>query len=309
MKTPRSVWTREVPRCLAGLLPVVIVGCALSQQEMGPQYVEEVEAWRADRQERLESETGWLTLVGLHWLGPGENRFGTGSHNEIVLPEGRAPASAGSFFLDAGQVTARAPAEVGLTLDGELVTDRELRADGAGEPDVLLLNGLRLNVINRGDRHAIRVRDPASPVRKNFTGMDYFPIDPAYRVEATFEPYERPREVEIPTVLGTVETMLSPGYVEFFLHGKTLRLEPVVGSLDDDELFFIFKDETSGRETYDAGRFLYADMPESGRVALDFNKSYNPPCVFTPYATCPLPPKHNALPVRIQAGEKTYGDH
>jgi len=305
MKDPRNCL---ILRCLTGLLPVAMAGCS-PQPVPDPEHLAEIESWRAERQKRLESETGWLTLVGLHWLEAGENRFGTGPDNEIVLPEGTAPAMAGSFFLDGDRVTVRAPAHAGLTLEGDPVTERELRDDDPGPVDELLLNDLRLYVIERGDSYAVRIKDPNSPARKGFSGMDYFSIDPAYRVEAAFVAHEEPREVKIPTVMGTVETMLSPGYVEFSLHGKAQSLEPVVESLDDDQLFFIFRDETSGKETYGAGRFLYTDMPANGKVALDFNKAYNPPCVFTPYATCPLPPKQNSIPARIEAGEKTYGEH
>jgi len=164
-------------------------------------------------------------------------------------------------------------------------------------------------VIKRGDRIGVRVRDPKSPVRTGFKGLEYFAADPAYKVTAEFVPYEKPRKMPVPTVIGTVEEMDAPGRVRFVIAGKELWLDPVVEDPKEPSLFFIFKDETSGRETYPAGRFLYADMPKDGKVVLDFNKAYNPPCAFTPYATCPLPPKRNALPVRIEAGEKKYADH
>jgi uncharacterized protein (DUF1684 family) len=185
-----------------------------------------------------------------------------------------------------------------------------LRSDAdEGGPDLLGLGRLSIKVIARGQRLGLRVIDPESETRRGFHGIDSFPIDPRLRFAARFTPHEPPREIDIPTVIGTVETGLSPGYVEFDLDGRTHRLEPVVQDVDDPEWFFIFRDETSGEETYGSGRFLYAPAPADGVVDLDFNRSYNPPCAFTPYATCPLPPRENWLDVRIEAGEKRYGDH
>ncbi len=281
-------------------------GCAGSAVAVAPDpaYAQEVETWKKQRLERLTSETGWLTLVGLHWLHAGENRFGSDPGNEVVLPEGKSPPHAGSFFLENGRVRARPLPGAGVTLEGKPVGEQELRTDEADEPDVLRLGDLQLYVIKRGERLAIRVKDPNARARKEFKGLEYFPADPRYRVTAEFIPYETPKEVAVPTILGTVDRMRAPGYVRFTLEGKTLTLEPVLESPDAKELFFIFKDETSGKETYPAGRYLYTDLPKDGRVVLDFNKAYNPPCAFTPYATCPYPPKQNWLPVRIGAGEK-----
>jgi uncharacterized protein (DUF1684 family) len=272
-----------------------------------PDYRAGIESWRAERDERLRSETGWLTVVGLHWLEPGENSFGSGPGNPIVLPEGRGPETAGSFVLGADGVTLRADAGSGITLDGETVTERELRADADGTPNMLELDDLTFYVIKRGDRFGIRVKDPRSEMLSDFTGVESFPIDPSYRVEATFVPYDPPKEVQIATVVGTVQPMLTPGRVEFTLNGEKLALEPMVDKPDDESYFFIFRDGTSGKETYGAGRYLYTEAARDGRLILDFNKAYNPPCVFTPFATCPLPPPQNRMPIRVEAGEKVYG--
>jgi uncharacterized protein (DUF1684 family) len=270
-------------------------------------YAAGIERWRTEREERLRSETGWLTVVGLYWLEPGDNSFGSGPGNRVVLPEGRGPETAGSFHLADGKVTVRARADSGVTLEGEAVTERELQTDIEGEPDVLELDDVTFYVIQRGDRYGIRVKDPSSEMLREFSGLESFPVDPGYRVEATFLPYDPPKEVQIATVVGTVQPMLTPGRVEFTLNGETLSLEPIVEQPDDEDYFFIFRDETSGKETYGAGRFLYTEAARDGRVILDFNKAYNPPCAFTPYATCPLPPPQNRLPIRVEAGEKVYG--
>jgi uncharacterized protein (DUF1684 family) len=164
---------------------------------------------------------------------------------------------------------------------------------------------LTLYVLERGGRYAIRLRDRNSELRRKFTGLQYFPISERYRVQARF--VAEPRKMRIANVLGMTEEMPSPGYAVFKLNGRELRLYPVLETPDAKELFYIFSDQTTGKETYGGGRFFYSDMPKQGTVTLDFNKAYNPPCVFTPFATCPLPPKENRLPVRIEAGELKYG--
>jgi uncharacterized protein (DUF1684 family) len=178
-----------------------------------------------------------------------------------------------------------------------------LRPDTSGNPDVLALGTLRLILLKRGERYAIRVKDNASPARKRFTGLRWYPADPAWRISARFTPYPAPRKIAIQNVIGATEYVDSPGVVEFIRGGKTYRLEPIA---EGSELFFVFRDATSGKSTYGAGRFLYADAPEGGTVLLDFNKAENPPCAFTAYATCPLPPKQNRLTLPVAAGEMKY---
>ncbi|UCF66593.1 MAG: DUF1684 domain-containing protein [Acidobacteriota bacterium] len=274
-------------------------------------YEAEIETWRAERRRRLEAEHGWLSVVGLHWLEPGERSFGSGELDDIRLPETDAAAAAGSLLFDGERVELRPGSAADLTVGGEPVTAaRELRTDEHGQPDIVQLGSLRFHIIRRAGRFGVRVKNPHSAARANFRGLDYFPIDPAYRIDARFIAYAPLREIEIPTVLGTSEKMLVPGYAEFELGGRSLRLEPVVSRPDDEKLFFIFKDQTAGEQTYAAGRFLYADRERDARVILDFNRAYNPPCAFTAFATCPLPPRQNILPVSIEAGEKKYaGEH
>jgi hypothetical protein len=199
--------------------------------------------------------------------------------------------SAGIFTLRRGKVS--------VSLDG---TQREMKLDS---DDPVKVGRLTLLAVKRGDKYGIRLKDPESQYRREFKGLEHFPAREAYRVTARFVP--QPRQIPILNMLGQTEPSHSPGYAEFQLNGRQLRLYPILDPPDAKELFYIFRDLTSGKETYGAGRFLYSELPRDGKVVLDFNKAYNPPCVFTPYATCPLPPKENHLPVRIEAGEKIYG--
>lgn len=269
-------------------------------------FLKTEQAWRDARAKRLKSPGGWLTLVGLHWLQPGENVFGSDPDCAVPLPAGKAPKRAGSLVLDGGAVRIKPEAGAGLTIDGKPATERVLGDDLAEKTDVVTLGDLSFFIIKRGDRIGVRVKDSQSPVLTQFKGIDYFPADPKWQVHGSFVPYDAPKKVAIPTVLGTTETMEAPGLVKFSIDGKELTLEPVVEDPNHPQLWFIFKDATSAKDTYGGGRFLYADMPKDGQVVVDFNQAYNPPCAFTPYATCPLPPKQNWLPVRIEAGEKAF---
>ncbi len=273
-------------------------------QMAAPSYQAEIERWRQEREARLKADDGWLTVAGLFWLKEGKNSVGTDKSNSIVLPPDSAPASVGEFEFHDGQTVFRSAASANVTLNGQPVTVANLKADSSGAPDILRVNDLTLFVIQRGQRFAIRLKDKNCPMRKAFTGLKYFPPDERYRVKANFVTYNPPRMIPIPNILGETEEEASPGYVEFTLNGQHCRLDPVA---EGDSLFFIFKDLTSGKETYPPGRFLNTPMPKDGEVTLDFNQAYNPPCAFTPFATCPLPPKQNQLAVRIEAGELRYG--
>lgn len=253
-------------------------------------HTAEIEAWRAARLTSLKSETGWLTVAGLFWLKEGPNRFGSAQDNDIVLPASAA-AHAGVFTVHGKKVS--------VTLDGKT---HDLAND-----EIVKLGPVSMFVIERGGRLAIRMRDLNSQYRREFTGLHYFPIQESYRVTAKWVP-ER-KQIPILNILGMTEPMDSPGHAVFTLHGKEYKLTPVLEEPDAKELFYIFRDQTAGKETYGAGRFFYSDMPKDGKVVLDFNKAYNPPCAFTPFATCPLPPAENRLPLRIEAGELKYGQH
>jgi uncharacterized protein len=274
-------------------ISILLCGCLQGMAQV-PASDSSLEQWRRARVASLTADDGWLTVTGLFWLHEGSNSFGPGGASEIVLPPDPALGSGGNFELRNGKVT--------LHRSGET---RELRPDTSGSPDVLKFGTLTLFVIERGGRYGIRLKDTNSPFRKQFTGLHYFPADDHYRVTARFVPDAR--KIPIPNILGQVEDTPSPGYVEFELAGQHLRLTPVEET--PGELFFIFRDLTSGKETYGSGRFLTTPAAVNGQVTLDFNEAYNPPCAFTPYATCPLPPKENRLPVRIAAGELKYGAH
>lgn len=267
-------------------------------------YRQKLEKWRAEKEAELKSDNGWLTVAGLFWLKEGVNRFGTDSRNEIVLPEGSAPGKAGEFEFHAGKTTLRIEKGVAATSNGNPVTTIELKSDEKQKPDIINIGSLSLHVIKRGERYGVRVKDKNNKQRREFTSLRWFDIKESYRVTATFVRYDKPKEIEIPNVLGDVNKMPSPGYVKFKLDGREYRLDPIVE--DKDKLFFIFSDSTSGKATYGAGRFLYADLPEGETVVLDFNMAVNPPCAFTEFATCPLPPRQNRLRIAIEAGELNY---
>lgn len=289
------------------LLALAWTGCAADRSaDAAPGYVEEIESFRAEREQRLRAEDGWLSLAGLFWLEQGANPFGSDPAGSIPLPPDAAPPRAGSFVLEGEAVRLVPEPGVEILHDGQRAGERILRDDGSGAPDVLHLGRLRMHVLVRGGRRAVRVKDPQSAARREFRGLEFFAIDPAYRVEGRLRPYAAPEPREIATIVGTTETMLAPGVVEFELDGVALSLEPFVDEAGQRDLFIIFRDRTSGAETYGAGRFLSAVL-EGERVVLDFNKAYNPPCAFTPFATCPLPPARNRLDLEIRAGEKTYG--
>lgn len=267
----------------------------------------ETRAWQEKRAANLTSEDGWLTLVGLHWLREGDNRFGSAPDSDLVFPAG-TPAHIGTLTLKGGKVTLTPQPGVTLTKAGQPFTGGELRSDADGEPDVLALGRLHFYVIRRGNRLGIRVKDTEAEARKQFHGIPTFPVSAAWRIEARFEPTSAPHRLSVPTVLGTVEEMPSPGTAIFTVNGQEYRLD-AAQEPGEQQLFFIFADQTNRTETYGAGRFLYAELPKDGKVVLDFNRAYNPPCAFSPYATCPLPPPQNRLKLRVEAGEKRYGDH
>jgi len=274
-----------------------------------PSHLAEIEQWRAQRLERLRREDGWLSLVGLFWLQPGENRFGTDRGNRVVFPKASGPGLMGSLHVAQGVVRVRVNPSVPVTHEGKLIRSLVLRTDADGDPTVLRYGSLAFHVIRRGDRLGVRVKDAESPARRGFKGIANFPADFSWRLKARLEPYDPPRKMSVPNVLGAPTQETSPGAVVFERDGQSHRLD-AVHEEGSDELFIIFGDKTNGHETYGGGRFVYAPKPGTdGRLVVDFNRAYNPPCVFTPYATCPLPPPQNKLPIRIEAGEKTYGEH
>lgn len=295
----------------AALAAFVLSSCAAPVPDVDPGYRAAIEEWRTQRLARLTADDGWLTVVGLHWLADGVNRVGSNRGMEVPLVGPDIPGLAATLEVtEAGTVIARAALENTVTINGRPLTEAPLKTDAEGSPDILQIGRLTLYVIERSGRLAVRVKDPESDARATFAGIESFPIDPSYRVTAVLEPYEAPREVSIPTVIGTPTTMVAPGLLHFELGGEELALEPYVESPDDDSYFVIFRDRTSGDTTYGGGRFLDVDaVGEDGTTVIDFNYAYNPPCAFTAFATCPLPTPRNSLPVAITAGEKYSGPH
>ena len=264
----------------------------------------EIETWRQQRVERLRGPTGWLTLVALDWLKEGPNTLGSAPDNSIVLA--KWPAHLGTVVLDKGKATITIDKRADATIDGEKKSEAVLIDDAKANKTVVATGNVSFYLVERGARFGLRVKDSEAPTRLNFVGLDYFDIDPSWRIEAKWEAYDPPRIVEEPNILGEFEKVVVPGAAVFERDGKTFRVEPVIETPGDVNLYLVFADRTSGKETYGAARFLYTEPPKDGKVIIDFNKAYNPPCVFTPYATCTLPTQQNRLDVRVTAGEKKY---
>jgi len=281
-------------------------GCNSSQprQKANPQYLNEIQAWQQKRIESLKSPTGWLNLAGLYWLKEGENTAGADSTNAIIFPKDSSPDFIGSFILQDSVVTFQARPGIRVMHNDSMITSFIMRNDLQDYPTKLVLGALSWTIIERDKRFGVRLRDHEHSALKQFDGIETFPVDSTWHLEAKFEPNDPPKIIEVPTVLNTINEEPSPGAFVFNIDGKTYRLY-ATGEMTEAELFVIFGDQTNGKETYGAGRFLYVPTPgANGKAKIDFNKAYNPPCAFTPYATCPLPPEQNKLPIRIPAGEK-----
>jgi uncharacterized protein (DUF1684 family) len=268
-------------------------------------YQKQINDWHEWRIERLTAEDGWLTLVGLIPIGEGENTFGSAADNLLALPA-TAPAHAGTLSMTDKVVTLTPAADVEMTLDGKRIGPTVLASDATkAGPSRIRLGSIQFYVIERNDELFLRVKDSNSPVRKSFKGIDRFPVDSKWRFDAVLERYDPPRLVKIPNIRGYEDIVPCPGVLIFEKDGVTYRLEALVQ--EGDELEVVFGDATSGEDTYGGGREVYVTMPgPDGKTAIDFNKAYNPPCVFTEFATCPLPHRDNVLPFRVEAGEKAW---
>jgi uncharacterized protein len=287
---------------LAIFLLLTITSCT-QKPNADPEYIKEIEDWDKRRVERLREENGWLNLAGLFWLKEGENKFGSAKDNDIIFPSG--PDNIGILILKDSAVTVKINQGINVINNGNAVTEMILLDDLSGNPVILQTGSLRWNVIKRTKGIGIRLRDLNAELVKNFKGIERFPVNEEWKIEASFDVYDPPKKILIPDIVGTVDEELCPGAVVFVKDGKEYRIDAIDSG---QRLFLIFADETSGVETYGAGRFMYVDKPDSaGKIILDFNKAYNPPCVFTKFATCPLPPKENYLKLRIEAGEKMWG--
>lgn len=287
-------------------LTIALVALIAHQQESPDAYSKRISKWRQDVEADLKTDDGWLAVNGLYWLPQGTTKFAQDAHGVFVMPFAGNTGTIGSFVRNADRVSLKTLTEGPITLNGNPASEADLRTDADGNPDKVGLGAITMTVIRRGSRIGIRVFDLNSPARKNFTGLKWFPIQAVYCLKARYVPYAKPKQMPITNVLGDTAPVNNPGYVLFTLKRKTYRLEAQdAGS----GLFFNFHDLTSGKSTYGAGRFLDAPKPVNGFVTLDFNQATNPPCAFTKFATCPLPPKSNFLKVEILAGEKKYASH
>lgn len=272
-------------------------------------YKAEIGTFRKLRDASLRKDDGWLSLVGLSWLEEGENSVGSAPKSRVPLPKGKAPATLGTIRLEKDVATFTAAPGAAVLEGGKPVTTLVLKPDTSGAAPILSHKSLSFFVIKRGNRFAVRVRDKDAPALKTFTGVESYPVDPAWRFVAKFEAYRPRKRVEVPNILGTPEAQDSPGAVVFLKDGRSWRLEALVGGAKG-ELFLVFGDPTNGKETYGGGRFLHTAPPSAdGTVVVDFNRALNPPCAFSAFATCPLPPAGNKLGMAVTAGEKRYGKH
>ncbi|MCF7808017.1 MAG: DUF1684 domain-containing protein [Candidatus Marinimicrobia bacterium] len=269
-------------------------------------YEKQILDWHESRNDRLNQADGWLTLSGLFWLEQGENRIGGGNNNDLVFPGENIPNRLGSLYLTGDSVHFTAAPGVEITLNDSVVMEAGLSSDLSGEPDILAWGSLTWYVIQRGDRIGIRLKDTLNPNYVNFKPTELFPIDSNWRIPAHLEPFDTATTVGIINVLGDESPSTTPGILHFEINGTPQSLTPL-GDPGDERYFIILGDATNGISTYGAGRFLVIPaVDENGQTVIDFNRSYNMPCVFSPYATCPLPPPENILDVAIEAGEKDY---
>lgn len=269
--------------------------------DMAATHRQEYEAWHKSRMESLANPDGWLSLAGLSWLNPGDNRFGSAEDNPVRFPD-KAPAHMGTFTLHDGKVHVSLLPGTNVTSGGKPVLQMDLESDAKGEPTTLELGTLKWFVIQRADRFAIRIKDKESPALQTFKGVPTYPYAEEWRMNAKWDRYDPPKTLQITNIVGQKFEEECPGAYVFQKDGKEYRLEP---TREGNELFLVFSDATTGRDTYGGGRFIYTDLPDStGHVVLDFNRAYNPPCAFTAWATCPLPTAQNKLAIKVEAGEK-----
>ena len=276
------------------------------------QWRQDLADWRAQREQELAAPDGWLTLVSLQWLKPGINSLGSGEGNQLKLAAS-APDHVGLITVSGKTVQLLAPNggfPPDLKIDGNPAREGLLTTEG-GKPSMIVWHSLTMLVLERGGRYVLRVKDADAQARTGFHGLNWYAPDPHFRVTASWKPFVPPHVEKIPTVIGTTLDLPAPGIAAFTLNGRALSLEPVLEAGESQTLFFILRDATSKTTTYQAARFLHTGLPDHGldqpgMLVLDFNRLENPPCAYTPYATCPLPPEQNRLPVPLEAGEERY---
>jgi uncharacterized protein (DUF1684 family) len=302
----RKAWLQILPVFLIHSISFSIPATAGVESEeylARLKHRQEIIDWRSNRETGLAREGGWLSLVGLEWVREGENRVGSADGNDVLVPGGAAYW--GSVFLEEGALRFVRANDDSVTIDGQYLDEAPLVADTEGEPTVVQSGSLNFFPIFR-ESYALRIRDIQAPARLNFHGVESYEIDPEWRIDGHVILAEEGRTIEIANVLGQVSDLPVYGTLEFERDGETHRLT-ALGDGESKSLWFIFHDRTNSRGTYGAGRFLYSDgMPREGRLVVDFNKAYNPPCAFNDYSTCPLPPQENRLDLAVTAGEKDF---
>jgi uncharacterized protein len=307
-----SVWALVILPAIWGPLATRPAQAQTAVTSAESEWRADLDQWRERRAREIDAPDGWLTLVGLDWLKPGVNSLGAAADNQIQV-HAQAPDHIGLLTVSNKTVQLLSPAggfPPDLKIDGQPAREGPLVVAGA-KPSIIGWHGVTIVVLERGDRFALRTKDADSPTRKGFHGLNWYAADPHLSVDAQWIPFAPPHTEKIPTVIGTTLELPAPGIAEFTLEGRTFRLEPVLEDPTEKSLFFILRDETSRTTTYQAARFLHTGFPnhgldKPGTLILDFNRLENPPCAYTPYATCPLPPEKNRLPVAIEAGEERY---
>jgi uncharacterized protein (DUF1684 family) len=287
----------------------MLIAFTAQAQTSAPIYEKEIDSWHEKREANLKKENGWLTVSGLFWLEEGENTIGSNKENKIVFPAGKADANIGKITLLNDEISMTINAGVMVKRNDTLFSNGIIFNKNTAEQSIILAHkNLRWFIIKRGARIGVRLRDLESDARKNFTHIDRFPVDEKWKITAIYEAPKTKKTIPIHDVIGNTTETEFGGTLKFEVNGQTYELDATLEG--EDDLFIVFGDYTNGIKTYGAGRFLYAKKPKEGNmVILDFNKSYNPPCAFTDFATCPLPPDQNKLPIEVTAGELKYGEH
>jgi uncharacterized protein (DUF1684 family) len=286
------------------LYPQITGNIIMIETRAHKEYHKEIQEWHSNRLMELKKPESWLSVIGLFWLEPGENTYGSHPSNTIIFPKlPGIPDRIGSLLLENNTVHMNVNPEANVTIQGKPVTSSVIFGKSK-RPVTASLGSLHWQVIKRQDLIGLRLRNTKNPAIEAFTGIERFPISLDWRIPAQFDRYNPPRKIEVPNVLGQINRQLSPGAVVFKVGTREFRLD-VTGTPENKSFFIVFGDMTNGYETYKRGRFLSVVAPnEDGELYVDFNKAYNPPCAFTDYATCPIPPSQNQLSIRIEAGEK-----
>jgi hypothetical protein len=293
---------QRIVLALASLMGVL--ACLVSTTPAGEdRYRDEIEQWRQKRLADLKAEDGWLSVSGLYWLKSGFNLIGSNATNDVLLPA-RLPDRVGSVELANGKVFFRPSAGVSVMRNGKPFEGGAIHSDVDANPDILGVGDVKLILLKRGMRFALRTKDNQNPLRGSFAGLRWYPPSEDWRIQAKFVPFKTKTWLPMDTIVGEVESAETPGYVTFERGGKAYRLTAV--GEKNGSLWFVFRDGTSGRTTHPGARQLYADAPRGDNVVLDFNKATNLPCAYIPYATCPLAPSQNRFSLAIEAGELMY---